>query len=130
MIEVFFYSRFTAWGSSEIATKMRKEERTINWLKNNMIRNCLWCGKPILPPDDTLKCLWLIAQGRSQTDTAIILSKILPVKVSRSTVRTTIEKCKKLYGIDPYTLRDPKPICQKLIYDLDELLKEKRQIDP
>jgi len=125
MIEVFFYSKFKAWSSGEIATKMRKEERTIKRLKNNMIRNCLWCGKPILPPDDTLKYLMLIAQGRSQTDTAKILSHILPVKVTRSKVRTTIEKCKKVYGIEPYTLRGPKPI-KKIIYGLDELLKEKR----
>ena len=130
MIAVFYYSKFMAWGSSEIAMMLRKEERTINWLKNNMIRKCLWCGKPILPPDDILKYLMLIAQGRSQNDTAIILSKILPVKVSRAMVRSTIEKCKKDYGIDPYTLRDPKPIYQKLIYGLDDLLKEKRELDP
>ena len=102
----------------------------MNWLKNNMVRRCLWCENPILPPDEMLLCLFLLkAKAKSQNDTAIILSKMLGVKVSRYKVRTTIEKCKKVYGIDPYTLRDPKPICQKIIYGLDELLKEKRKLD-
>lgn len=131
MIDVFYYTTFTDWSNSEISTKLHRSERTVNWLKNNMVRRCLWCENPILPPDEMLLFLFLlVAKGKSQNDTAIILSKMLEVKVSRYRVRSTIEKCKKDYGIDPYTVQNPKAICQKLIYDVEVLLKEKRRFDP
>jgi len=132
MIAVFYYTTFfTDWSNSEIAMKLHRSERTVNWLKNNMVRRCLWCENLILPTDDILKLLFLIAQGRSQNNTAIILSKIRGVKVSRSRVRSTIEKCKKDYGIDPYTVQNPQAICQKLIYDMElfiELLETESKI--
>jgi len=131
MIDVFYYTTFTDWSNSEIAVKVRRNERTVNWLKNNMVRRCLWCENPILPPDEMLLFLFLlVAKAKTQNDTAIILSKMLGVKVSRSKVRTTIKKCKKDYGIDPYTAQNPKAICHKLIYDVEVLLKEKRRFDP
>jgi len=131
MIDVFYYTTFTDWSNSEIATKLRRSERTVNWLKNNMVHRCLWCENPILPPEEMLLFLFLlVAKAKSQNDTAIILSKMLEVKVSRYRVRSTIEKCKKDYGIDPYTVQNPKAICQKLIYDVEVLLKEKRRFDP